>query len=32
MEKIYKKQVVQISLSLNVKMDKQRFYSDNIFQ
>ena len=29
MEKIHKKQVVQISLSFDVKMDKQQFYSDN---
>ena len=29
MEKIHQKQVVQISLSLDVKMDKQQFYSDN---
>ena len=29
MEKIYKKQVVQISLLFDVKMDKQQFYSDN---
>ena len=29
MEKIHQKQVVQISLSFDVKMDKQQFYSDN---
>ena len=29
MEIIHKKQVVQISLSFDVKMDKQQFYSDN---
>ena len=29
MEKMHEKQVVQISLSFDVKMDKQQFYSDN---
>ena len=29
MDKIHKKQVVQISLPFDVKMDKQQFYSDN---
>ena len=29
MEKMHKKQVAQISLSFDVKMDKQQFYSDN---
>ena len=29
MEKIHQKQVVQISLSFDVKMDKQQFYSNN---
>ena len=29
MEKMHEKQVVQISLSFDLKMDKQQFYSDN---
>ena len=29
MEIIHEKQVVQISLSFDFKMDKQQFYSDN---
>ena len=29
MENMHKKEVAQISLSFDVKMDKQKFYSDN---